>query len=512
MRTLAVAFGLCAALGVARADSVEGGKVFTGGEGVQVSIVFLRPRSDGKTLVQVTGSGSEIDGKVRLHMFSDDNGRVDYRGTLHGRDFHTVIARNGRYELYVPGRRDDIAIKYDEGKSKALNGEALFAAYLAQQKDGSLAALERFDRDQRVRAAEADLAAQAAAVNKACGGKLAVEVSWPTINDDMLGSLSIGSYCGAPLAAMTQMCESADARGELSQVKKLSCAFGPAMNLELAGEALRWTTSKDGSNMEQFAERALKGDDAPADGPPWGKAATLGQKMALGKTLVCSDGKSHYVAIAPEPERGEQLFYGDGKKFVSVPPLRNLSPTDFLDPRFFNKTSNPNFRGFDMRVVSSVEADRAKQTCAARCGDRTIALRIVAGSEARPMLLAASFVPTPQKHLPHVLLRDERGVYYYVDRGFKPSEEKKFRLFKGQKGSLKEQKMTNVVSDSEGEIFSTKTGSLRLIVDHAKASVWIENGKSVVLRGVPVDENLQLIYNELGVYLGERMGTPCDDL
>jgi len=28
---------------------------------------------------------------------------------------------------------------------------------------------------------------------------------------------------------------------------------------------------------------------------------------------------------------------------------------------------------------------------------------------------------------------------------------------------------------------------------------------------VPVEENLPLIYNELGVYTGARLGTPCDD-
>jgi len=32
------------------------------------------------------------------------------------------------------------------------------------------------------------------------------------------------------------------------------------------------------------------------------------------------------------------------------------------------------------------------------------------------------------------------------------------------------------------------------------------------LLAVPIEENWALIYNELGVYLGERRGTPCDDL
>jgi hypothetical protein len=33
----------------------------------------------------------------------------------------------------------------------------------------------------------------------------------------------------------------------------------------------------------------------------------------------------------------------------------------------------------------------------------------------------------------------------------------------------------------------------------------------VELKVVPITENLPMIYNELGVYSGARLGTPCDD-
>ena len=71
--------------------------------------------------------------------------------------------------------------------------------------------------------------------------------------------------------------------------------------------------------------------------------------------------------------------------------------------------------------------------------------------------------------------------------------------------------MTNVVSDSEGDIFSTKTGSLRLILNKNE-STWIEGKKQRKLVLVPVEDNARMIYTELGVYTGERLGTPCDDL
>lgn len=234
---------------------------------------------------------------------------------------------------------------------------------------------------------------------------------------------------------------------------------------------------------------------------------------ALGKTTLCTDGKSHYVAVGPHPLHIHTLYYGDGKKFVVVPaePTGQLSGDSFLDPRFFNKNSNENFRGVDCRVYSDVQLDTEKNTCAVTCGERKIPMTVVAADKAAPMLKAATFLPNPQKFVPYALARDDRGTYYYVDRGSSAQTEKNFRLFVGQKGNLKQQKMTNVVSDSEGDIFSTPTGSLRMIIEK-HTSTWIESEKKRDLKLVPVTQNLPMIYGELGVYAGQRLGTPCDDL
>lgn len=248
--------------------------------------------------------------------------------------------------------------------------------------------------------------------------------------------------------------------------------------------------------------------------PPWGKEENLGQRMLLEAASVCTDGKGHYIVVAPRDEdQGLQLYYGDGKQFVEVPPPQGpTSATSFLDPRFFNKTANSSFRGMDMRVYSHVELDAKQKTCSLQCGEREVSLTVLEGSKASELLRKATYAPNPQQYVPYALLRDSRGTYYYVDRGFQPSEAKSFRVFIGPRGGLKPQKMTNVVSDSEGEIFSTKKGDLRLVLDRQLSPMWIDNAKkSIELRGVPVAENLPLIYNELGVYTGARLGTPCDD-
>src|SRR5262245_6596900 len=139
----------------------------------------------------------------------------------------------------------------------------------------------------------------------------------------------------------------------------------------------------------------------------------------------------------------------------------------------------------------------------------------------KALLDKAAYEPSPHTRAAHRLARDNTGRYFYVDKGNTPETEKSFRLFVGQKGRLKLQKMMNVVADSQGEIFTTKSGSLRYVSDRTAPPIWMEKGKKLTLTVVPIEgsdehgepvNNYQLIYNELGVYLGEKLGNPCDDL
>jgi hypothetical protein len=76
---------------------------------------------------------------------------------------------------------------------------------------------------------------------------------------------------------------------------------------------------------------------------------------------------------------------------------------------------------------------------------------------------------------------------------------------------MKLAKMTNVVSDSAGDIFATKTGELRLVLNKSE-TMWMKGKAQTKLIFLPIDANVPMIYTELGVYTGEKLGTPCDDL
>jgi hypothetical protein len=531
---------LLASAPAAHAQSmVEPGKVFVGPEGLSVVVVPLKPRTDNKVLVQVSGSGTVFDGKAILHVV-DGGGtnRTNYQTTYHGREFWTINVRDGVYSLALPGRRDGPKIKFDEARTATLKADDVYAAYKRQEADGTLKGLAAFDRKAETAQQEKTLEETVASFAKACGARPAVKVEWPTFSDGDIRELSIASYCGDPLDRMRQMCEASNEAKQAitGNVKSFVCQMGKAMQLDLDGSTLTWTTSRSATNMSDFTRQDLEkkfskaalpaaagAKRAGAETPPWGKAETLGERMILEKTGVCTDGKAHYVVVAPSEKQSTQLYYGDGKVFHRVPlPPWVLSGDNFFEPRFSAKARNSNFRGLDLRLYGGANYDAAKKTCSVICGERKATLTTLDEEAKKTLLAKASFEPPLHKRAAHHLARDDNGRYFYVDKGNTPETEKSFRLFVGPKGGMKLQKMTNAVADTEGEIFTTKTGSLRYVTDRRNPPVWTQGGKKTILTVVPIEavdektsepvNNYQLIYNELGVYLGEKLGNPCDDL
>ena len=496
------------------AAPVDAGKVFAGPEGELVSVIPLTPVENKKAILLVQGTGGELDGKVLpydVEKSGEDIRYVTQRGGRRYVTFYLLVSGSRRsYYLNLPGRRDDLAVTYDDKRTQALKGEDIYAQHQKQKADGSLTRFMAFDRKAEVADAEKDIDANVKALNEACESTTKSVVDWNAIPDDLIKTTNIASHCAAPYDALRKLCrDSAEAKKVVqTRVKEIACRFGDALKLEPQNTRLLWTTSREGSNQEDFATKYfLESLESTRPGEK------LSARMRMEKIKVCTDGKGHYVLIQPHETQTVQLAYGDGKRFTQVaPPPWVINGYNFLEPRFYNKSMNHSFRGLDMGVYSEVQVDTDKNTCAVRCGERTIPLSWVAPEQAEKMVTEATYEPNPQKFVPYALLRDSKGRYYYVERGFLKTEERNFRVSIGPKGNLQVQKMKDVVSDSKGEIFSTVKGDLRLVVDREAPSSWIEKNQQVELRPVPVDENLPLIYNELGVYTGARLGTPCDDL
>ena len=245
--------------------------------------------------------------------------------------------------------------------------------------------------------------------------------------------------------------------------------------------------------------RHAPGRAGAKDEPPAAPADITAIKEDL---KILSDGKGHYVAVVPFGA-GRDLFYGDGNTFHAQRVFSSGSVgRESFDYAFWEPRMTAPYK-------ASFELRDGKYRV--RCDERLTELTAVSDLERDKLLASAHFFGPRWRHRAHALARDERGTYYYVDRLREPEDSKTFRLFAGPKGSMKPLKMLNIVSDSQGEIFSTAAGELRLVLDR-KETVWIHHNLRTPLSNLPVEDNHVLIYSDLGVYTGQRLGTPCDDL
>jgi len=218
---------------------------------------------------------------------------------------------------------------------------------------------------------------------------------------------------------------------------------------------------------------------------------------------VLHDGKGHFVVHAKTDDTWQTFWYGDGKTMYAQRILGGGREGDIAFNRSF----------WEPRVARRFQAsfDFRDGKFQIQCDERKTELTALPALEADKLLAGATFFQHHWRRQAYALARDNEGTYFYVDRGVDPQFQKNFKLFVGPRGKLKAQDMTNVVSDSEGDVFATKTGTLRLVLNKTE-SLWVKKGKEIKLISLPIEDNAALIYGDLGVYLGERLGTPCDDL
>ncbi|MET0284873.1 MAG: hypothetical protein ABW352_10395, partial [Polyangiales bacterium] len=367
-------------------------------------------------------------------------------------------------------------------------------------QSGELGKLQGFDRLGNEKAELDALSENARRTGDKCGKPLSVSVNWPSVSETQMLQWSVSGYCSSILSGLDRLCETDTGKQFVrASVQTIECTLDGDNSLRVEAGKLRWLINFEIVNADQLAYAALlqlKQGEQP-----------LGQAIENEQTTVCTDeAHKHVVLIGPReaPHRG--LAYGDGKTFAYVRSPNALGDGWFFDPRQRNEQNNDNFRGLDLRLFSHIEPESCKLTC----GAREVALQKLSGQPKNTLLAAAKYEESPMQREPYALARDKAGTYYYVDRGVTDATARDFKLYRGPRGKLKPLAMKDVVSDSEGEIFASTSGKLRLVLGKQSAQ-WISGGTSA-LTLLPLNDNYPLIYNELGVYLGARLGVPCDDL
>jgi hypothetical protein len=225
------------------------------------------------------------------------------------------------------------------------------------------------------------------------------------------------------------------------------------------------------------------------------------------KLVVLQDARGGtYVVMTPH-EGENHAFYGTGKTlYEQVIGGRGQNGDawniDLWAPRV------PRFQNSSLVY-------KQDKTFALFCGSDETGLTQLTGDKAKAVLDKSAFLSPALVWRARVLARDDAGVYYYVDGLREKYGGKGFRLFVGKKGGMKQVPITDIASDTGGEVFSTKSGDLRLVTtandsSSSKTAVWIKGEKRTTLVVLDVDSNSPVIYGELGVY--SFIGTVCESL
>jgi len=487
--------------------------VFKGNTGLLVEVLDLE---GDRALLRVSGVSNPLAGKVLEHGRELRGRRQEptYVTRWHGRQRITLqrYSRYGRasWRVYLPGSLRPRVVRYDAQAAAALDVAAIWKVHFDQHAAGELGRLQRFDRAAEQAAHDRTLAAAAGRMNKVCRAKVAVAIAWPSVSDKTMRSYSVASYCASVVDALREFCgDSAATRRFVAQrIKRVRCHWRASVGdrkaqLKVSRGTLHWRVTGQDSGLTRQARAAVGRLEVKP-------GLTIARAKVIARSDVCRDASGkHVVIVAPEGPR-VGVSYGDGKTFWHTPAPYGLSRGWFFDPRQYNARNNARFRGHDLRVYSRVEVDRKQRRCTVVCGTRKTQLKLVDEATKQQTISGARYKPRPFQREPYALARNRRGVYYFVDRGTTAATKRDFRVYIGQRGRLRRQKMKDVVSDSEGTIFSTTRGDLRLVLGKGKA-LWIKRKKPKPLLWVPVRDNYPLIFNELGVYLGQKLGVPCDD-
>ncbi len=234
------------------------------------------------------------------------------------------------------------------------------------------------------------------------------------------------------------------------------------------------------------------------------EATVHGEKIDIGPIkkhlVVAHDGSGHYFVAAPGVNTWE-LYYGDGKTFYKQIVAGGGSQK--------NKDKN-SWYFFAPRERGNADLARTQTDWTLQCGKRKATYKTLSLAEQKKILGSAKFEIFSFRRQAHALLRDRRGIYYYIDKHRFLGRD--YRLFVGRRGNMKKYKLVDIVDDSEGQIFITKKGDLNLRDDKDDKAVWSKGKSEKKLKKIPVVDNRVLIYTDLGPYENTRMRTPCEEL
>ncbi len=464
-------------------------KFFSSATGLEVEIVYLEDGSNGESraLCRIKGSPHPVVG-VSLLLKGKVVGqhylwKILYNGRL--RSFMGTekkapsLKRAPQVVLRLPRAKTDIDLEYNRERSQDIDPQELIALHKKHADDGTIAALEELDRDYYISKATKTKKWAAKRFQEHCGRIVPIEIDWDSV---FAANRQRMNTCDSVFRTAASICNrDYDSKRIFNRdVKRVVCGSGDTNKVALG---------PDGTLAVQLSAAPLSD-----------RALYLDIKKVLSLTAVVGQGDDGRIVVIDPDAKIKEVFIGDGKVLYKI--SSSPSSSGLLWSTRSNGTSfKLNEAGIEFKCSTS----------------HSVVYKPVSDARRLEILQNAKYEPPLWRRKPFGLARDDQGIYYYVDHLRKDLGGKDFRVFIGPRGNAKATPLIDVVDDSNGKIFATKSGKLRLILSYdrpykhsVEKGTWISKKKRRELVVLPIASNRELIYHELGAYDADYFGTPCE--
>jgi hypothetical protein len=468
-------------------------KFLSTGAGLEVEIVYLQdgPEGESRALCRIKGTPHPIVGSsVLLRGEVVDNSyvwRIQYDGQLRRllwSEMNPALDSDvPKQRLLLPRVAGILRLEYDADRSREIDARGLISLHRQHVKDGTIAKLEAVDREFYRSLGRKTKQNASKAYQQKCGRTIPLEIDWESVFE---ANRQTKHTCKFVFETAAKLCtRDYDSKRIFNKtVAKVSCAFGDKTQISLGTDGTMTVQVAGSDRTYEKSHRALYDD----------------LKKALSLTLTVAESAKGRVVVMDPDLKTNDAFLGDGKVMRKI-----LRAHDGPANAWSTTAMNITFNVVEEGVVF-------------KCGGgRSILFKPVSDARRHDVLQNAKFMPPHWTREAFGLARDQRGIYYYVDRERSEFGGKNFRVFVGPRGNTKATQLLDVVDDSSGKIFATKSGNLRLVLTYRVGTrhkvlkgKWISKKKERELVILPLRGNKELIYQELGVYDEDHFGTPCE--
>ncbi len=228
---------------------------------------------------------------------------------------------------------------------------------------------------------------------------------------------------------------------------------------------------------------------------------------AIGNVDVLRDATGRYYVLPKVYDSGDTAqkwtFYGDGRTMYLQRIIAfSISNGDVTVSAWSQRT-----RGMQQAQLQKRQDGTISLIC--RMKNRKFErspLTLVADDAAAKLLKSATFLPPLWERRVHFFGRGEGTTYFLVDVLQDEYGGGGYRLWKGEKGRMKQVAISDVTSDAAGTVLLAKTGELQISKD---AVTWKQGKTTTAVTRLDPATSSYLIYRELGVY--GQLGTFCED-